>query len=117
MNAHELKQAQVRITKLAAELAAERDELKRMKSCIDDKQCLLDDLNNAVKQASMKPTITEHALLRYAERVLGMDLEAANADILSDRNIKAIKILGSGKYPIGNGCKAVVKGMTVVSVV
>jgi len=37
------------------------------------------------------PTITDHALLRYMERVHGIDVAALKADLLSDALVSAIK--------------------------
>jgi len=44
-------------------------------------------------------------------------LDVIKGDILTENTIKAIKTLGSGKYQISSGLKAVVKGGNVVSVV
>lgn len=64
-----------------------------------------------------EPTVTEHAIIRYLERVMGLDLDNIRNEILSPEVATQIKALGGGKYPIGDGHKAVVKGMAVVSIV
>ncbi len=43
--------------------------------------------------------ITEHAILRYLERVEGVDIERVKKDILDDKVLRQIKTLGTGYYP------------------
>lgn len=45
--------------------------------------------------------ITNHALLRYSERVLNIDFEEVRKAILSDEVLRLYKELGNGKYPNG----------------
>ena len=61
--------------------------------------------------------VTDHALVRYLERVKGLDVEAIRAEILTDRNVAAFEFVGQGKVPICRGAKAVVRDMTVITVV
>ncbi len=66
------------------------------------------------------PIVTEHALLRYVENVLGIDLQEIQANILSDANLGMYRQLGDGRYPVGDcksGFKAVFKNGSVVTVV
>ncbi len=51
----------------------------------------------------MKARITDHAVLRYLERVRGMDIEAIRAEILTDERRKAIELGASAiKVPEHN---------------
>lgn len=61
--------------------------------------------------------ITDHALLRYLERVRGIDIEAVRKEILSERVMGVIRQLGSAKINLQNGCRAVVDHGVVVTVV
>jgi hypothetical protein len=67
------------------------------------------------KPRSMAVRVSDHALLRYAERVLGWDSQEAEADI-----VKAIgsgaAVLGDGTFPF-RGMLAVVKNYTVLSII
>ena len=78
-------------------------------------------LNNVRKEIKAMTTrdivVTEHAILRYAERAMGLDVEEVKGLILTESLIKKVKTLGNGRYPIGNKRKAVVKDLTVVSIV
>jgi hypothetical protein len=59
------------------------------------------------------PTISDHALLRYIERVYGVDIEAMKAALLTPSVITAIKVGASAvKSPVGT---MVIKGSTVVT--
>jgi chromosome segregation ATPase len=117
MNPHELKQMQVRKTKAEAEVATLKDEMRRAQQAFQEAENRLTALNKQIADASKEPVVTEHALLRYVERVMGLDLDQVKSEILTDDTIKLMKTLGDGKYPIHDGHKAVVKGMNVVSIV
>jgi hypothetical protein len=60
--------------------------------------------------------LTDHALIRYMERVLELDLESIRAEILSPRNLALIKVMKSCRIPAGKGCDLVVVSGRIVSV-
>lgn len=60
--------------------------------------------------------VSDHAIIRYLERTGRIDLESLRREILSDRTVELAKVLGDGRYPIPNGCIAVIKQKTVVTV-
>lgn len=62
------------------------------------------------------PLITEHALVRYMERVLGLDLTPIRAEILNPRNTQLITSLRTCRIPVGNGCDLVCIDGRIVSV-
>jgi len=43
--------------------------------------------------------VTNHALLRYFERVKGFDMEEVKKEILTEEVLRLHKELGSGKFP------------------
>lgn len=61
-------------------------------------------------------TVSEHAVVRYLERGMNLDIDSIKAKILSEDTTTLIKNLGNGKYPIGGGLKAVVRDNVVVTV-
>ncbi|TQV82837.1 hypothetical protein [Aliikangiella coralliicola] len=61
--------------------------------------------------------ITDHAVLRYLERVKGLDVAEIKKQILDENMEMIIEKMGNGKYPVCNGVKAVVKDKTVVTVI
>jgi len=64
------------------------------------------------------PSVSEHAVLRHLEHVLGMDIEIIRLEILSPDVMEKIRELGDGRYPVSqNRGIAIVKNNVVVSVV
>ena len=112
MNPHELKQLQVSFAKAKAELEAADRELQEYQKRVSSLARRCQELERAMaKQTEAGIHVTEHALLRYAERCMGMDV-AQVTDLL-----KSIAgALGDGKYPLPDGHKAVVKNNTIVTV-
>jgi len=75
----------------------------------------LKDLNNA---ASKEPRVSDHALLRYCERVMGANLAEIRHALLIQTADK-IGVLGSGSFPISTPygkATAIVRESTIVTV-
>lgn len=98
--------------KIAQIKAAERQRsCSKIRNNIKDLTTQINDLENS------EITITEHAILRYLERTTTIDIEDVKKKILNDETALLIGRLGSGRYPISGGLKAVVKGKSIVSVI
>lgn len=117
MNPHELKALQVRLSKAEADAKVAKASAADANRAADTAAKVVAQIKEQISQASVEPNVTEHALLRYIERTYGVDLEEIRKAILTPTTVSAIKALGSGTYPLEGGSKAVVKGMTIVSVV
>lgn len=64
-----------------------------------------------------QPIVTEHAILRWLERVEGMDIEAVKTRMLTPQVLEYIANLGTGAFPIGrDNIRLRVKNGTVVTV-
>ncbi len=61
--------------------------------------------------------ISDHAVIRYLERVAGLDVDGLRNKILPTGVAALIQGLGDGVYPIGDGYRVVVKNNTVLTVV
>jgi hypothetical protein len=61
------------------------------------------------------PGITEHALLRYLERVIGIDMRTVKSEILPQKWLATISRGGDGKYRIGTHQVTVINN-TIVTV-
>lgn len=59
--------------------------------------------------------VSEHAILRYFERILGYDLEDIKAKILTEDVIKAHTIFKNGTFPMDKG-KATIKNNVVITI-
>lgn len=60
--------------------------------------------------------VSDHAIVRYLERVKGVDIDALRKEILPPTLNKISQRLGNGFYPVGGTHKICVRGGTVVSV-
>ena len=116
MNPHELKQLKVRKDKLEAEFKAACVESDAAHKKVVDVSNALKDINRQIAAARQVPTISEHALLRYAERVLGLDTAALTTEILTPKIKSIIETINSGKVPLTNGVRLVVKDKIVLTV-
>lgn len=65
---------------------------------------------------AMEPIISDHAILRYLERVKKVDIEGVKKEILNDDLKKLIQTLDSGKFP-SHGFTAVVRDKTIITIV
>lgn len=63
-----------------------------------------------------RPRVSDHAIVRYLERVKGMDIKALKKEILSDGLATKVRQLGDGYYPVKGKYKIRVKDGVVVTV-
>lgn len=68
------------------------------------------------KHKPVKKDVSDHALVRYLERVVGLDVEAFRLTMLTPAQIKMAKSLKECDIPIGGGVTAVVRGGVVVTI-
>lgn len=65
----------------------------------------------------LRDLVSDHALVRYLERVRGFDFDPIRAEILSDGRRVAVQAMGQGRLPIGSdGLDLVVASGRVVTV-
>lgn len=110
----QLQQAQGSLEAVRQEVAnarrkeeAERASLKVIQQRID---VLIKEL-----EESPEPSVTEHAMLRYVERVMGISLEDVEDAILSDATKAAVKFAKSGKHK-RNDCTVVFRDNVIVTI-
>jgi len=113
-----LKQLQVHIADVKAKINNLKLEIsgKNKELSLHEKELktLTEKLNSFEKKDTI---ISEHAYLRYFERVLGYDLEKIGKEILSEDILKMMETLGSsGKYPNQKGYRLVIKNNVVVTI-
>lgn len=112
---HELKSLETRLKALKSELAT----VTKSKADIDAQERSLaaqvKSLENQIKTLTGKTVVvSEHAIVRYMERVHGIDLDQIKNEIVG-RDHKTLK-LPSGQYKT-NGHKFRVKNGVVVTVI
>lgn len=64
----------------------------------------------------VKFKVTDHAVLRYLERVHGLDVHGVRNEILTEQLMDWIDQFETGRFPIGGGLHAVVQDKTVVTI-
>jgi predicted nuclease with TOPRIM domain len=114
-----LKQKQTYLNKLNGEIEAKKTEkshLDKELNVLIGKQKALNEEIKKLQENSGELIISEHAIIRYIERVIGININDIKEAIYSETLINQVSILGNGNYPIGNGVKAVVKNNVVVTI-
>jgi len=104
-----------RVDAIRMEMDAARNRLKMLDKDLVAAQHAVFLKKNEIRSAATlahPPAITDHALIRYLERKLGLDMDVIRAEILTDDLIAAAATLG-GKCTYG---KFVIKDNTVVTV-
>jgi hypothetical protein len=77
------------------------DKIKDLKSKINNDKSL---------------TLTEHAVLRYLERVEKINIEEIEKNIFSAQLLKCHSTLGNGRFPIKDNVFAVIKNNKIVTI-
>jgi len=115
----EIKGLETRRNKLQAqrkqlniEIQEKQKESANMKSRIDMLQKKIEKLKS---KKSNNLIISEHALLRYIERVIGIDLQEIQNKILPPEKVEKIKAMGNCTYGLGDH-KLTIKDGIVVTV-
>lgn len=113
-----IKQYQTQLASLKASAEAQKTrvgiEQRTYTSILDE----IKSITSKIERLNSKNTlrVSEHAVLRYLERVKGIDISQVEKDILSESVMALIEQLGgTGKYP-NNGFHVVIKDNTVVTV-
>lgn len=95
---------------MAARLSGVEGEAQRVRTRLGQ---VIGEISRREAADAVVPTISDHALLRYIERVCGVDIEAMKAELLTDTVVLAIKSGATAvKSPAGT---MVIKGSTVVT--
>ena len=110
-----LKALQVKKTKLEKELEDLEKEKNEICKGINEKKKQLSNVNSDIKQLKSNVVITEHILVRYLERIKGINMKEIQKEILDESLKKQIMTLGSGKF-YKNGFKLIVKNYSIVTV-
>lgn len=102
MNSQELKALETRKNKLAVECKLATQEANESKRKLQSLQVRLKEIEAHIKtlKANDGVIVSEHAMLRYCERVLGVNLQEIAAKILPDVVRAQIATLGNGKFPV-----------------
>lgn len=112
------KGLQVRRSRLEPEVERLKREVSQANTAYQEVKKELDDVVveiNRFEEETIEPIVSEHAMLRYIERVKGFDLTALHNEILTDERKALIAEMRSCDFIVGD-YKIVVKRGVVVSV-
>lgn len=112
----ELKQLKAYKAELEGQLPVLKQQMKDTAQAFSSAQNKVNKLQEQIISLEQKKslTVTDHAVLRYIERVMGINLENIREEILMQTESLYDK-LGDGKYPIEGG-RAVITNSTVVTI-
>jgi len=112
-----LKGLQTQLSKIEGEISALETQRRNLDKEVNQKKSIKQSLQAQIKnlESSDKLIVSEHATLRYIERVMGIDIEKLNNKILTDSVSTAYSSMGNGSYPIEGG-HVVVKNGKIVTI-
>lgn len=116
----ELKKLQSMVSSLEASIAVLKTQEEQIKRELSTKKMDINHLKQRITNLSKRAdgiTVSEHAIIRYIERVMGIDIEDIATKILPESAQEYIEQLGNGHYPVNHGeFKIVVKDGVVITV-
>lgn len=114
----ELKALNTRLKEAEVDLSIAMDNAREANRVTDRARTKVNTIKGqiaALEESTKDVIVTEHAILRYIERVYGIDLEEIRETMLSGGVRELIDQFGSGKIPCEGG-RLIVKNRTVVTV-
>jgi predicted nuclease with TOPRIM domain len=115
MSASELKALKTKQSKLRNEITKAGYEASKIEEKKKTLQYELRDIDASINRISAGVEISEHAILRYLERIEGVDIEEVRKKILPPEVREQIQILGSGVFPVA-GFKLRARDNVIVTV-
>lgn len=112
------KQFLQEMAEIMQDIEATRAEITKKQKEVTAKQRALAKLRKeaAKFKGGLGIKITDHAIVRYLQRVKGLDIEEIEREILNPKITNLVeKLGGSGQYP-ADGFSAVLKDFHVVSI-
>ncbi|MFA5216285.1 hypothetical protein [Sulfuricurvum sp.] len=102
-SSQELKRLQSLLNQLQLEFKSLQESGSRLKMEIATKEKQIKEVEEKIhklKGANETIIVSEHAILRYLERVYKLDLEKIKHEILPDRIAAQAKVIGNGRYGV-----------------
>ena len=95
-------------------------KVKEDRAALISKREKLIDIHNKLNNVTCRNTIhiTDHAVLRYLERVYGLDIGQIKEEILdSIEPSQVIELGGNGKFPINRYQKAIIQNYNIITMI
>jgi hypothetical protein len=117
----DLKHLTVKRDRLGHELALLRAELsgldQKIRAATREQSSIDAQIRKLKESTKVRPVIvSEHAILRYLERVKGIDLDQVKKEIAPEHILGRIRAMGAGEYPVGGTHTLKVTDSTIVTV-
>jgi len=99
----DLKRLQTQKHQLALDLKSAKEQKKEAQESVDTLEKRNKELSEKIScltRRSEKLVFSEHAILRYFERVLGYDIEEIKRKIVPEKIEEQIKQVGGGLFPV-----------------
>lgn len=112
-----IKGFQTQINTLKADIDVLEQEIRIKKESISQKVKQITQLESEIKKIQVKGElkVSEHALVRYLERVKGFDIPTIEKEIVNEKVRGLVSKFTNGTFPAG-GFSVVVKDNTVVTI-
>lgn len=104
-DSNKLKQLETLLNKTQNDFDVLNTKIANDQRVLASKKKAIENIKSQIQaiSANKEITISEHALLRYLERVSKVDTESVKKSIITPELIKMVETLGgNGKYPVGN---------------
>lgn len=114
-----LKRLQTEQKELSDIVQSLEDKKKEVNEDCSKKKSKLDQVKKRIRELTSLENgviVSEHAMLRYLERVRGVNLKELHDAILTHEIEEKIKTLGNGVYPVGGTHQVKVRDGTVVTI-
>ena len=113
----QVKGYKTQISKLEAEVSVVKQEIKIKRDELQRKEKHIAELHAKIKKLQNKGglKVSEHAIVRYLERVKGIDMEQLENEIANDQVKELVTKFKQGTFPAGN-FSVVVKDNTVITI-
>ena len=119
IEARKLKSLQSQLNNMIGDYEALQIECKNKQREVAQKKYAIDSLKEQISKMNKKKgvKVSEHAILRYLERVEGLEISNIEKLILNDDVMNMINQLGgNGSYP-NKGFKVMLKNYVVTTVI
>jgi len=115
------KQYQSQLNKLESDALVVKEDMVSKQRDYEAKQnsikALKEKIANLSKKGKGKVGVSEHAIVRYFERVKGFNIDDIKDEILNEEVLALLDVLGdSGKFPLGEH-QIIMKNGTVTTIV
>jgi hypothetical protein len=113
----EIKKVKSKIRRASEEAKDLKSNVKLWQQMYSLKISEIQSLTDKLKEMNKGDIkITEHAILRYIERVLGINIEQIEKSILEELDLETIEKIGNGTYPVRD-FNVVIKENFIITVI